>query len=225
MIEEPAEIGRWRAAFAGLGEQKTAGPECPDPDRLWAAASGEAPVAERHQIIEHTAACASCATAFRLALRLSREEAREGEASGAVASLPARRSPWGQRIPLAAALAAGLLLAVVVPWRLLDRSTPQYRETPAAGLASQIAEGAVLPRDRAVLRWSAGPDGSRYDVRVLTAAGREVAVETGLTAPEVQIPPDALQGVALGEILYWQVDLLRPDGSRTASKTFSVRIE
>jgi hypothetical protein len=60
---------------------------------------------------------------------------------------------------------------------------------------------------------------------VLTPEGREIAVESDLTAPQYRIPPSALQGIEAGSLLYWQVKALPPDGTSVASKTFSVRLE
>jgi hypothetical protein len=200
-----------RDAFAGLGETAVPGPDCPAPDRLWAAATAEAPVEERHEIIAHTATCASCASAFRLARGLS-EEKKE-------ASLV--RGPWARWTPVLGALAAVLLLAIVVPG--LWRSKPgPYRGGQAQEIRSLADE--ALPRDRAELRWTPGPVGTRYEVRVLTRGGEEIAVESELEAPRYAIPASALAGVPAGTVLYWQVKALHPDGKSSVSKTFEVRL-
>jgi hypothetical protein len=215
------EIRRWREAFAGLSERGMPGPECPDPDRIWAAATGEGTAAERQEIIAHTATCASCAGAFRLALGLSREERQ-----GSTAIAPIAR-PWFRRTAPLAVLAAALLVAVLLPvlWRA-QQAPPQYRDHgERLEIRSEIAEGAVLPRQQAVLSWSAGPPGSLYEVRVLTREAREVAVETGLEEPRYQVPPAALEGIPAGNVLYWQVKTLRPDGTSGVSKTFTVRLQ
>jgi hypothetical protein len=221
-VNEPGgEIRRWREAFAGLSERGMPGPECPDPDRIWAAATGEGTAEERQEVIAHTATCASCAGAFRLALGLSREE-RQGSAG-----IEPIAGPWFQRTGSLAALAAALLLAVLLPilWRA-QQGPPQYRDDgETVEIRSQIPEDAVLPRQQAVLRWSAGPPGSLYEVRLLTREAREVAVETGLEEPRYQIPPAALEGLPAGTVLYWQVKALRPDGTSGVSKTFTVRLQ
>lgn len=224
MSEPEGQILRWREAFAGLSERAAPGPACPEPDRLWAAATAEAPVAERQEIIAHMATCASCAGAFRLALGLSHEQ-RGGAPEAEL--LPFSSRPWFRRTAPLAALAAALLLAVLVPawWR--GRPAPPYRDaetTKTMEIRSQIVEGAVLPRHHAVLRWSAGPPGSRYEVRLLTREAREVAVETDLEAPSYRIPPAALAGIPTNTILYWQVKTRRPEGTIGVSKTFSVRL-
>lgn len=213
------EIRRWREAFAGLSERGMPGPECPDPDRIWAAATAEGTAEERQEIIAHTATCASCAGAFRLALGLSGERDR-------AARVEPLRVPWFRRTAPLAALAAALLVAVLVPLWRAQQAPPQYRDdAERLEIRSQIAEGAILPRQQAVLRWSAGPPGSRYEVRVLTREAREVAVEGDLEKPRYQIPPAALEGIPAGTVLYWQVKTLQPDGTSGVSKTFSIRLQ
>jgi hypothetical protein len=213
---------RLREAFAALGERAAPGPACPEPDRLWAAATGESPVEERREIIAHTASCASCAAAFRLARGLSEDEA--GPAGQVVPHSRFAQRPWLRWAAPLAAVAAALILAVLVPGMWRNEPAP-YRGGETREILSEIPETAALPRGQADLRWSAGPPGSRYEVRVLTPEGRELAVESGLTTPQYRIPPSVLQGVEAGSVLYWQVKALPPDGTSLASKTFSVRLE
>jgi putative zinc finger protein len=225
---EDAASERWRRAFADLGERAAPGPECPEPDRLWAAAAGELSTPERHEIFLHTASCASCAAAFRLARGLSREgtaapgEERTAESIRPLPSFAQRR--WVRWTAPLAALAAAVLLVVLAPggwWK----PRPPYRGGEAFEIRSRLPDGAALPRDRAELRWTAGPPGARYEARVLTREGREVAVEGGLEQPRVRVPPDALAGVPAGSTLYWQVKAILPDGKTVVSKTFSVRLQ
>lgn len=215
MSEEEAG-DRWRHAFAALGERATPGPECPEPDRLWAAAAGESPPAERHEIILHTASCSSCAAAFRLA---------RGLAAGEAVPLPsASRLRWVRWSAPLAALAAALILAVLAPAGWWKPNLP-YRGGDTLEIRSQLPDGTVLPRARADLQWTGGPAGSLYEVRVLTRDGREIAVEAGLGAPRYRIPPAALSGLRSGSVLYWQVRAVLPDGRTLVSKTFSARLE
>lgn len=202
-----------RDAFAGLGETAAPGPDCPAPDRLWAVATGEATVDERHEIIAHTATCASCASAFRLARGLSEKEKTEAAVL---------RPSWKRWAPGIVALAAVLALAVLVPGLWQSKPEP-YRGGQDQEIRSLTGE-AALPRDQAELRWTPGPPGSRYEVRVLTRDGAEIAVESDLEVPRYRIPPSALVGAPPGMVLYWQVKALRPEGKSSASKTFEVRL-
>jgi hypothetical protein len=225
MTEEDGPVVRWRQAFAALGERVAPGPACPEPDRIWAAATAESPPAERHEIFEHMASCASCAVAFRLARELSAESREEGAAGAPVEPLllPGPRSwmRWGASLAAAAAVAAVAVVAVQLPW---SRPGP-YRGGESREIRSQIPEQARLPRGQADLRWTAGPPGSVYEVRVLTREGREIAVESGLAEPRWRIPASALTAVPSGAVLYWRVTALPPDGKSLGSKTFSVRLE
>jgi hypothetical protein len=154
--------------------------------------------------------CASCASAFRLARGLS-EEKKEATVV---------RGPWTRWAPVVGAIAAVLVLAVLIP--TLRKPSP-YRGGQDQEIRSLI-DDSVLSRDQAELRWTPGPPGSRYEVRVLTADGAEIAVESDLEAPSWRIPPSALAGLPTDTVLYWQVKALYPDGKRSASKTFEARL-
>ncbi len=233
MNEEHAQIDRLKAAFAALGESAAPTAACPEPDRLWAATAGEGTSEERQEVIDHMAGCASCATAFRLARRLAQAPADASSATPGTSATIARfpTSRWLSRPGPLAALAAVLVLAVLVPSWLIrpDRTPPAVRNrgTSPGGRAiqSQLAEGAALPRDNAVLRWSAGPAGSSYEIRVSTRQAREVAVEADLETPQYRIPPESLGGVAAGTVLYWQVTTRWPDGTSGTSSTFSFKLQ
>lgn len=217
-----------RQGFAELGERGEPGPDCPEPDRLWAAAAGEGTAEERQAVIAHTATCASCAAAFRLARGLASEGSTA--AGGTLRALP-DRSPWRRWGVPFAAVAAVLAVALLVPSPLSHTlstwvsPTPSYRGGEKVEVFSRLAEEATLPREAADLIWSEGPAGSRYEVRVSTRGGDEVAVESGLETPRYRIPESALAGSPVGARLYWQVRMLPPDGPAVISKTFSVRIE
>jgi hypothetical protein len=232
MTDEEKAFGageKLRRGFAELGEHGAPGPECPEPDRLWAAAAGEGTAEERQAVIAHTTTCSSCAAAFRLARGLG-QGGDEAAGGGKILSL-SRGSSWRRwGVPLAA-VAAVLAVALLVPSPLSHtlsswvHPTPIYRGGEPLEVLSRLPEETALPRAAADLIWSEGPAGSRYEVRVSNRAGEEIVVESGLETPRYRIPESVLSGSPAGARLYWQVRMLPPDGPAVVSKTFSVRIE
>lgn len=225
MNPDRAQDDRLKAAFAALGEGGAPTAACPQPDRLWAAAAGEGTAEERQEVIDHMAGCASCATAFRLARSLAQAPAEATTAT--IVRFPVVRR-WLNRPGPLAALAAILVLAILVPSWLSRRNGPppvlRNRGTNLS-IQSQVPEGTALPRDQAVLRWSAGPPGSFYEIRVSTRQAQEVAVETGLETPQYRVPPESLRGYPTGTVLYWQVTTRFPGGAGVSSSTFSFRLQ
>jgi hypothetical protein len=228
MNEERAQGDRLKAAFAALGEGGAPTAACPEPDRLWAAAAGEGTAEERQEVIDHTAGCASCATAFRLARSLAQTPAEATTAT--IVRFPTARR-WLTRPGSLAALAAILVLAILVPswWSRQSGPPPVLRNRGTShgdhAIESQLPEGAALPRDQAVLRWSAGPPGSFYEIRVSTRQAQEVAVETGLETPRYRVPPESFHGYPSATIFYWQVTTRFPEGTSGTSSTFSFRLQ
>jgi hypothetical protein len=127
-------------------------------------------------------------------------------------------------VGVAAAVAAAVLIPVgVKEWR--EGPAPVYREHAKSTIAPLVAEGAALPRDGFVLRWSAGPPGTRYSVRLVRGDLEVVREENALDVPEHRVPEEALRGLPPGTVLYWRVEAHLPDGRQVVSDTFSVRLE
>src|SRR5690349_316952 len=111
MSQDTQELERLRAAFATpdvAPNPKT----CPAPETIWAAVRGELPPRELREVVEHTAVCAACAEDWRLAVEIEKQTA-----ASQTATVPAGRVIQGRFGQLrtwtaAAALAAGLLIAV-----------------------------------------------------------------------------------------------------------------
>ena len=57
---------------------------------------------------------------------------------------------------------------------------------------------ATLPRDAFRLRWTPGPQDSRYQVRVTTEDLRVLTTVSDLTVPELVLDRELLSGVAPG---------------------------
>jgi hypothetical protein len=190
---------------------------CPDAARLWSAVRGELPVAEAQAIVDHALGCASCGTALRLAREIQAE------------ALPHVAPSKGWRAAHWAAVAAGIVVALLIPvgvyeWRTPATAPAVYRE-PGSEIAPLVVEGQTLPRAAFVLRWSPGPEGTRYSIRVVRSDLGIVARADGLESAEFSVPVDALREIAAGTVLYWRVEQHLPDGSHVVSDTFSVRLE
>lgn len=249
--ERPSEqeIARLREAFAADCDEPAPGAvpgavnlPCPAPERIWDALEGALAPEELREVVDHVAICPACAQEWRLAAAFRGELSADAEAAGAseppepADPITDRTADGGRRVEirswLAAAAVAVLALGVGGVWWSASRSgapgttgAPVYRQGAEQTIESLLPEDRPLPRDEAVLRWTAGPDGSTYDVLVSTADLAAVADAAGLTEPRYQIPAEALEDIPAGAELLWQVDAITPTGRRISSKTFETRLE
>ena len=189
---------------------------CFDAERILGVVLGECPVAERRALADHATSCAECAAAWRLA----REYAREGE-------LAARR-PSASSWRWIAAAAAVLVFALALPlvWRQLPPGgEPALRSVGQGTIESRTPADVPLPAGAFELRWSPGPEGTRYDLRLMDTRLEKIAGARALQATAYTVPAEALAGIEPGTTLLWQVDATLPDGRRVSSETFTVRLE
>jgi len=194
--------------------------DCPDPDHILAAVLGEATIEENRSLADHATLCASCAIAWRLA----RGYAGEAGLSRPEPQPAARTSPG--RWALAAAAAVILIAGAFLTWdRQVPPREPVFRSGRIDVIESLVPEGALLPPSAAVLRWSPGPPGCRYDIRVTDRRLNRLAGARALDRPQYTIPPTALADLEPGSVILWQVDTIRTDGRSITSLTFSARIE
>jgi hypothetical protein len=231
----------WAEADAEAVGTAAPAAESPDAERIWRAVAGELPESQLRELVAAAARDPQVAQAWRLARELHAASvagdatASDSDASDAAAAAPAGRI-LGFPAPAAAAarrfaLAAMLLLAAGVGIWL--RSTP---ETPAPmrggepGLAidSRLSEGAALPRDRFVLRWTAlppaGGEGARYTLRVTTRDLVPIVEARDLGAAEHRVAPASLAALPAGSVLLWQVEGRLSDGTVVSSPTHTVRL-
>lgn len=208
-------------AWRSLAEQAAPTESCPDAERIWAAAWGEAPLEERREIVDHLAVCPLCAEAWRLARELGREPGSAPRQHTA----PETASSWTRPLLMAAAaLLAAVVGVQIVEWQRVPDDV-EYRNGVGATVVSLLDEETPQPREDLVLRWRAPQEAVAYDVRVtdssltLLARGRELA------EPSFRVPADSLEGVPSGATLFWQVEAIFPDGSRQVSETFLVRVD
>jgi hypothetical protein len=212
-VKERTEKGRLHEAFASGGESAPSAGDCPAPESIWAAAVGDADVATVHRVVEHTATCAACAEDWRLARGVA-ESGGIRAAAGPV--LGAHFVPLAVAACLVIAAGAGIYLA---------RGPVAERDFGAVSVGRfeirpSIPEGATLPREGFVLRWSAGPEGTEYDLRVVDEDGNAIAVEPGLDRSEYQVPARALRELPAGAKILWRVEASLPGGTRSTSPTF-----
>lgn len=199
---------------------------CPASEEVWAAAAGEADPATVRRILLHVGECGACTTAWRLAVEMSQVVPLLSEAGERASPSRARWARWtsaGSLLALAAGLAVFVYVETTRPGPV-PRDAVTYRGAAPSEVQPLVADGAELPRHDCRLRWTAGPEGSRYDLRVFTPDLTDLVTPRGLTEPEFLVPTDVLEGVAPGTALYWQVTLVLPDGTRRASPVFRVTV-
>jgi hypothetical protein len=209
---------RLRDAYGALlQEGALPGPDCADPERIWAAVRGDLARAEARALIDHALACPACGAAWRLARELAAEAGGSPEVAG---------TRWEGRRWLA--LAAAAIVVALIPVGLYLRrapGTPAYRDEGRVEIRSLIPEGRLLPRRDFLLRWTPGPHGARFTLRVVRPDLSVVANTKGLKSPEYLVPPEVLRDLPPGQVLYWQVEAHLEDGSRLVSGMFSVQLE
>jgi hypothetical protein len=205
-----------REAFRSRAEASAASVSDEDRERVWLAVTGELDAPARRAIVGRMATDPALAEAWRVALELW-SAAHEGAAATSAPASDSRMWPvW--RIAAAAVVVLALAGTFVV---LRDRATGDVvRDRPSVTIESQLAAGALLPRDDFRLRWTPALEGSRYDARVTTEDLRLITTAAELTTAELVVAPALLAGLPPGTRVLWQVDAILPDGSRISSATF-----
>ena len=209
-----------RESIASVADLFGNGNDCPEAERLVLSGRGELTPTDDEGVLLHIADCTACAAAWRIA--------REVGPRSAPSVHPSARRPLSQRTWVRAAAAAMLVVGLSAGLYFLapDRESPTvYREQEDDLVRSSLEEDARLPRDKFVLRWSAGPEGTVYDVLVTSERMEPLSRGLGLDLPEFQLPEETLGGLEAGSRILWQVTAYLPDGRRIESKTFFVRIE
>lgn len=225
-LGEPTnDVSRLREAFASASKTARPGPDCPEPARLWAAAVGELSASKRRELVDHTSTCPACAEAWRLARELAPQG--ESEAEGWLGSLFGLGRSWNYATfaGAAAAVLVSVAIVTVVGGRLGKPVPPEYRDSRPVPIRSLLPADEPVARDHALLRWSPGPPGSRYQVTVTSEDLRPVAAGSDLEATELLVPAGKLASLPAGAKLLWQVEARGPDGTRVRSDTFIVRLE
>jgi hypothetical protein len=219
MSEIDLEVDRLRRAFASL-EGRAPGAGCPEPERLWSAARGELPADVVRPLVLHLVECSACAEAWRLAREV---EPRPAQRPVVVARPAPARPSWTFWGTLAAGITVALAASVVLN-RQPER-TSGFREGTRSDIRSLVPESVALARDRCVLRWSPGPEGTTYNVQVATERLEKISEARGSKSATYQVPAQALGSLPSGAKLLWRVEAVAPDGTRATSATFVSRLE
>jgi hypothetical protein len=194
--------------------------ECPDPEQLFEAASGNLTRDQRMVLLDHVAQCADCTEAWRLAMELGARPAGLATESSASVS-PGHRPAWRSAIAASVVLVAGVVGYLALPVR---DEIPRYRDVAEARAPASLVTGS-LPRDRFVLKWSPGPQGSSYSVRLSTADLVPLLVQQNIASPELFVPASALTQVKSGDQLLWQVEVRLANGQQIPSETYVVTLQ
>jgi hypothetical protein len=218
MSDSEPDIERLRAALRALGEEALPREDCPTPERLWGAVRAELPAEQRREVVDHIAGCLACAEAWRLAVEI--------DPNPPLAAV-APHWPWlatffevRTLVPLAATVLVATAANVLLLRGPEEPPRPGYREAGPAAIHSLLPEKEAVSRSDFRLRWSPGPEGSRYDVRVTTESLDSVVSAQGLTEASFLVPESALNSLPSGSRLLWQVQMRLPDGERRDSPTF-----
>jgi hypothetical protein len=204
-----------RQAFQSLGQTSREEPSAADLDQVWRAVAEQLPAEERRALVDRMARDAALAESWRVARDLYREAPR------GAGSTRVRRS-----IPSWMAAAAALLVAVGIGV-ILRISTPvddAFRNSDHV-VNSLVPSDAALSRDAFRLRWTPGPTGSRYHLRVTTADLKVLTTVSDLTTPEFVVSRDLLSTMTAGSQVFWQVDVVLPEGNTVSSPTFVVKVQ
>ena len=216
MTDRHAADERLREAFQALGDASQQALSPDEVDRVWQAVSGTLPAAERRDLVERMAADPALAATWRVAQELQR------------ASAPGASAARTSRSWVLAGLAAAAVLLIGVTISVYQRRAPDentFRSGGTYAVASLVQPDATLPRDRFRLRWTPGPQGSRYQVTVTTEDLRVLTTVQALTMAELTVEGGLLADVAPGGRVLWQVVATLPGGESVSSQTFVVRVQ
>lgn len=207
---------RMREAWLHGAERAPGSPPCIPSERLWEAVHDQLGADELKRVLDHVAGCAACARAWRIA-----QEIAPAPAATATREQRATRAlwPWG----LLAAAVVLVFSLIALPVR--QATKPVYRDEGTSSIMALTPDGAVLSRQDCVLRWSPGPDGSRYRIEVATAERGVIASRQDLDTEEFRVPAEALEGTAGGTELFWRVTAVTLDGDEHSSVTFIASID
>lgn len=204
------EIETLREAFSASVRVAGEGRDCPQTEAVWKSARRELEPSEEDAVLMHIGECPACAAAWRIARDLTEDLSRR------------RSFRW---VPLAAAAAVALVLVGVglLDWPTRDDAV--YRAGGDRWLQSLVPEDRILSRQDCLLRWTPGPEGTTYQVRVTDERLDFLARGRGLAVAEFRVPEAALEDLPPESKIFWQVTARLPDGTVSDSTSFVSRVE
>jgi len=209
-----------REEYAAPVERAPAAGDCSADEQIWAASRGELSGERAETMLEHARKCPACAESWKMARALGSEMA----AAAARPSTATLRRSW---VGLAAAAVIVLALAWIATRFTFRPPVPvdEFRDLSGPGLRSEIDEAVPLPRERFVLRWSGGAEGTVYTLEVANEQLDVLHRAVEITATEYRVPPESLADVEAGATLLWRIDAVLPDASRVSSAVFRAVLE
>lgn len=205
--------------------------DCPSSEVLLEAYGGELPRSQRRVVSGHLATCPACAHEITLLRPLGTpiDERRDTAPAPTTASPPSPTGvgPW-RRWPLwtaATAALAGLIVIAVALWPPPSPPRPVVRGPDRTGLRLLVPDGALVPRSRCVLRWSAAGPGARYAVIVATRDLVTLHEARGLAETRYRVPARALASVPRHGEVYWRLVATLPSGRILTSALARLRLD
>ena len=218
-MENQHDLERLRTAFQSIDNSCMNPQSCPDSVEIWDAQKGALSPEKTHAIIDHTASCAECSEAWRIAAEMTAPDAVTAAKSAKVIRLS-----WVTPAT-ALAVAAVLILALAVQFRKPATPTapdiPFRDSTAEMDIRSGLPLSGALPRDRFLLSWEHNYGAEvTFDIQVQTEDLQSVAQAMRLTEPHFVVPAKALTAFPSGTRLLWQV-IVRVEGEQVKwSPTF-----
>jgi hypothetical protein len=204
------------------GEMRRAPGGCPSEDELWASAAGELDPAADEEVVLHLARCGECSTIWRLAREMLPADHLSTASVVAIEDRRWSRSWRRVLLPAAAAVLVGVGLGAGLFLRTDSPAAPVFRQQADDAVISPSPETARLPRAACRLRWTAGPEGTRYDLVVSDGELKILATVKGLDEAEYTLPREKIPVSAIE--LFWRVTAHLPDGTTVSSDTFTSSI-
>jgi len=197
------------------------GSECPPAGDLWYSAHGELSKEANESVILHTMRCPACAEGWRLA----RNDVHGSRAGGGDPEERRILLRWNWRPWIGAA--AVMILALGIGYRFFPREEPPaaiYRDPGGLRLQSLSPQAEPVPRSACLLRWTAGPPGTTYDVQVTTDALEPLLEKFRLEKSELRIDPELLADLPTGTELFWRVTAHPPNAGQVRSPAFRTQL-